>query len=124
MENILYFCNLMDSKRLQKVARLIQKDLGEILQMEASNLFEGAMITVTGVRVSADLSLARVYVSIFAVRGKKVEEIFELLEQKKALVRMKLAQRVRHQLRVIPEIAFFIDDSLDYMENIDNLLKS
>jgi ribosome-binding factor A len=114
----------MDSKRLQKVARLIQKDLGEILQMEASNLFEGAMITVTGVRVSADLSLARVYVSIFAVRGKKVEEIFELLEQKKALVRMKLAQRVRHQLRVIPEIAFFIDDSLDYMENIDNLLKS
>ncbi len=124
MENILYFCNLMDSQRLQKVARLIQKDLGEILQMEASNLFEGAMITVTGVRVSADLSLARVYVSIFAVRGKKVEEIFELLEQKKALVRMKLAQRVRHQLRVIPEIAFFIDDSLDYMENIDNLLKS
>lgn len=114
----------MEGKRLEKVARLIQKDLGDILQIEAVALFEGAMITVTKVRVSADLSIARVYVSIFPLRGKTTQEIFALLEEKSAFVRMKLAQRVRHQLRVVPELSFFIDDSLDYMENIDNLLKS
>ncbi|MDD4703340.1 MAG: 30S ribosome-binding factor RbfA [Bacteroidales bacterium] len=114
----------MDAKRLEKVARLIQKDLGEILQMEAVALFEGAMITVTMVRVSADLSVARVYVSIFALGGKSSMDIFKLLEEKNTLIRMKLAQRVRHQLRVIPQLSFFIDDSLDYMEKIDNLLKN
>lgn len=114
----------MDAKRLEKVARLIQKDLGEILQMEAVALFEGAMITVTKVRVSADLSVARVYVSIFALGGKSSMDIFKLLEEKNTLIRMKLAQRVRHQLRVIPQLSFFIDDSLDYMEKIDNLLKN
>ncbi|MCK9322127.1 30S ribosome-binding factor [bioreactor metagenome] len=113
----------MDSKRLEKVARLIQKDLGEILQMEAVALFEGAMITVTKVRVSADLSVARVYVSIFALKGKSTQEIFKLLEEKNTLIKMKLAQRVRNQLRVIPQLSFFIDDSLDYLEKIDNLLK-
>ncbi len=126
----------MDSKRLEKVARLIQKDLGEILQMEAVALFEGAMITVTKVtvinlqifvtkvRVSADLSVARVYVSIFALKGKSTQEIFKLLEEKNTLIKMKLAQRVKNQLRVIPQLSFFIDDSLDYLEKIDNLLKS
>ncbi|MDX9797621.1 MAG: 30S ribosome-binding factor RbfA [Bacteroidales bacterium] len=124
MKNKLYFCISMDAKRLEKVARLIQKDLGEILQMEAVALFEGAMITVTMVRVSADLSVARVYVSIFALGGKSSMDIFKLLEEKNTLIRMKLAQRVRHQLRVIPQLSFFIDDSLDYMEKIDNLLKN
>lgn len=114
----------MDETRLQKVARLIQRDMSEILQHEATALFEGAMITVTKTRVSADLSVARLYVSIFALRGKTSGDIFKLLEEKKTFLRMKLAQRVKSQLRVIPEISFFLDDSLDYLENIDNLLKS
>ena len=114
----------MDETRLQKVARLIQRDMSEILQQEATALFEGAMITVTKTRVSADLSVARLYVSIFALRGKTPGDIFKLLEEKRTFLRMKLAQRVKNQLRVIPEISFFLDDSLDYLENIDNLLKS
>lgn len=117
------FLQSMDNTRLQKVGRLIQKDLGLILQQEAQNLFEGAMITVTSVRVSADLSVARVYVSIFPIRSKTVEDIVKLLEEKKAFIRMKLAEKVRHQLRIVPNISFFLDDSLDYIENIDNLLK-
>lgn len=114
----------MDETRLQKVARLIQRDMSEILQQEATALFEGAMITVTKTRVSADLSVARLYVSIFAIKGKTSGDIFKLMEEKKTFLRMKLAQRVKNQLRVIPEISFFLDDSLDYLENIDNLLKS
>ncbi len=117
------FLQAMDNTRLQKVGRLIQKDMGLILQQEAQNLFEGAMITVTSVRVSADLSVARIYVSIFPVRSKTVEDIVKLLEEKKAFIRMKLAEKVRHQLRIVPHIGFFLDDSLDYIENIDNLLK-
>ena len=113
----------MDNTRLEKVSRLIQKDMGLILQKEAQNLFEGAMITVTSVRVSADLSVARIYVSIFPVRSKTVEDIFKLLEEKTAFIRMKLAEKVRHQLRIVPHIGFFLDDSLDYIQNIDNLLK-
>lgn len=114
----------MDETRLQKVSRLIQRDMSEILQQDATALFEGAMITVTRVRVSADLSVARLYVSIFPLRGKTVADIMKLLEEKKTFLRMKLAQRVKNQLRVIPNISFFMDDSLDYIENIDNLLKN
>ena len=113
----------MDSNRLQKVARLIQKDMGLILQSEARNLFNGAMITPTRVRVSADLSIAKVYVSIFALGGSKTEEIFDLIDKNKTLLRMKLAALERHQLRVIPSLSFFIDDSLDYSDNIERLLK-
>lgn len=113
----------MDNTRLEKVARLIQKDMGSIFQEETMALFEGAMITVTGVRVSPDLSLARVHVSIFPLRSKTVEEVFKLIEEKKTYLRMILAKRVRHQLRIVPELSFFIDDSLDYIEKIDELLK-
>ncbi|MDD4685583.1 MAG: ribosome-binding factor A, partial [Bacteroidales bacterium] len=63
------------------------------------------------------------YVSIFPIRSKTVEDIVKLLEEKKAFIRMKLAEKVRHQLRIVPNISFFLDDSLDYIENIDNLLK-
>lgn len=113
----------MDSNRLQKVARLIQKDMGSIFQAEAKRLFLGAMITPTKVRVSADLSIARVYVSIFAVGGTKPQEVFGLIEQNKAFLRMRLGNLERHQLRVIPALSFFIDDSLDYSDNIERLLK-
>lgn len=114
----------MDNNRLQKVARLIQKDMGEILRYESKNLFKGAMITVTRVRVSSDLSIAKIYISIFALSGVTTDEVFELVKANKPLLRNKLALMERNQLRIIPDLSFFIDDSLDYSENIDRLLKS
>jgi ribosome-binding factor A len=114
----------MDNNRLQKVARLIQKDMGEILRYESKNLFKGAMITVTKVRVSSDLSIAKIYISIFALAGVKTEDVYELVKDNKSALRNKLAIMERNQLRIIPDLSFFIDDSLDYSENIDRLLKS
>ncbi|MBQ2375876.1 MAG: 30S ribosome-binding factor RbfA [Bacteroidales bacterium] len=114
----------MDNNRLQKVARLIQKDMGEILRYESKNLFKGAMITVTRVRVSSDLSIAKIYISIFALSGVTTDEVFELVKANKPLLRNKLASMERNQLRIIPDLSFFVDDSLDYSENIDRLLKS
>lgn len=111
----------MESTRQSKIGRLIQRDLGEIFQMESRNLFGGKMISVTSVRVSPDLGLAKVYLSIFP--SKNTDETLTLIRKQVKNVRYILAKRVRHQLRIVPELAFFIDDSLDYIENIDNLLK-
>ncbi|KAB2867708.1 MAG: 30S ribosome-binding factor RbfA [Bacteroidales bacterium] len=110
----------MEGTRLQKVARLIQKDLGDIFQREGAALFPGKMITITSVRVSPDLALAKVYISIFPTKG--TDETLEQIRHQVKTLRLELGKRVRHQLRVIPELAFFIDDSLDYIENIDRLL--
>jgi len=111
----------MEGTRLTKVARQVQKDLGEIFQRQSQSLFQGRMITVTTVRVSPDLSVAKVYLSIFPTEKK--EEVFELIKQSTKTIRHELAQRIRNQMRIVPELAFFIDDSLDYIENIDRLLK-
>ncbi len=78
------------------------------------------MITITSVRVSPDLALAKVYISIFPTKG--TDETLEQIRHQVKTLRLELGKRVRHQLRVIPELAFFIDDSLDYIENIDRLL--
>jgi len=110
------------SKRQNKVSRLLQKDLGEIFRAESLNLFLGAMISVTVVRVSPDLSFAKVYISIFSPKNS-VEEIFDLVNQNSKKIRFLLGNKIKNQIRSIPELAFFIDDSLDYMENIENLLK-
>jgi ribosome-binding factor A len=111
----------MEGTRLTKVARQIQKDLGEIFQRQSQSLFHGRMITVTTVRVSPDLSLAKVYLSIFP--SEKKEEVLDQVKQSTKTIRHELAQRIRNQMRIVPELAFFIDDSLDYIENIDRLLK-
>ena len=113
----------MESNRLNKVARLIQKDMGDILRLEARRLFKGSLISVTKVSVSADLAVARVYVSIFSIDKTSKEEILALIDKNKKPLRTILAQKVKNQLRVVPDLAFFIDDSLDYAENIDKLLK-
>lgn len=110
----------MESTRLSKVSRQIQKDLGEIFQRQAQS-FMGKMVTVTSVRVSPDLGLAKVYVSIFPTENK--EETLELIKQQSKAIRYDLGQRIRNQMRAVPELAFYIDDSLDYIENIDRLLK-
>ncbi|MHC1703599.1 MAG: 30S ribosome-binding factor RbfA [Tenuifilaceae bacterium] len=112
----------MEGTRLIKVARLLQKDLGDIFQKEGVTLFRGKIITVTSVRVSPDLGLAKVYISIFP--ADKKEEVLKVAKEHTKHIRHELAQRVRHQLRIVPELAFFLDDSLDYIENIDKLLKS
>ena len=118
----LYLCK-MESNRLSKVARLIQKDMGDILRLEAQKLFMGSLISVTKVSVSADLALARVYISIFPIGKASIGDILALIEQNKKTLRTILAQKVKNQLRVVPNLAFFIDDSLDYAEKIDKLLK-
>lgn len=113
----------MSETRQNKVARLLQKELGDIFQKESMNLFRGALISVTAVRVAPDLSFAKVYVSIFAP-SKDEKELFESIQEKTKTIRQMLAQKVAKQLRIIPELAFHIDDSIAYQENIERLLHS
>ncbi len=111
----------MESKRQNKISRLIQKELAEIFLLESRHLFEGAMITVTKVNVTKDLSVARIYVSLYAVKDKN-----DLLTRIRLLtkeLRKQLGLRIRNQMRFMPELEFFMDDSLDYIENIEKLLK-
>ena len=111
----------MSSTRQSKIERLIQRDLGDIFQKGTSSLFKGKMITVTKVRISPDLSVARVYLSLFPVDDKK--EFIDYINEIAGQIRFDLGKRVRHQLRKIPKLTFFVDDSLDYIDNIDKLLK-
>lgn len=110
-----------ESTRQKKVAKLLQKELADIFLREAKNLFGNVFITVTIVRVSPDLSFAKIYLSLFQI--KDVNILMEKLNTEKWKIRKWLAERIKKQLRIVPEIAFFVDDSLDYLEKIDRLLK-
>jgi ribosome-binding factor A len=110
----------METTRQNKIARLIQKDLGMIFQQESRNLFNGAMITVTKVSVAKDLSVAKTYLSLFGVNDKAA--LLENIRSHTKVIRRELGSREHNQLRIIPELQFFLDDSLDYIENIDHLL--
>lgn len=115
----------MDSTRLQKVTRLLQKELSEIFQKEAK-LFGGAMISVTTVRLTNDLSLARVYLSIFdphSLGSQGAQNIIDVIKNQSWKIKQSLAAKIRNQMRKIPDLEFFIDDSLDYAQKIDDLLK-
>jgi len=112
----------MDSVRQNKIARLIQKELAVLFQAESKNLFPGRMITVTMVRVTPDLALAKVYLSVFPL--KKDEDIVAQVKPHSKHLRSILGQNIRHQVRVIPDLVFYLDDSMDYFERIDKLLKS
>lgn len=109
------------STRQLKVAREIQKDLAEIIRSKGMAVFGGAMVTVSEVRVSPDLSLAKTYVSIFP--SAKAEEVMKLLNDNVKTLRGELGHQVAKQLRIVPEIVFYLDSSLDYAEHIDELLK-
>jgi ribosome-binding factor A len=111
----------MESKRQDKINRLIQKDLSEIIREKSKDEFFSTMITVTKVSITSDLSYARVYVSIFELKYKK-EDILKLLKEKTPMLRKLLGDRERFQLRIIPELMFYIDDTLDYKQRIDELL--
>jgi ribosome-binding factor A len=110
----------METTRQQKISRMLQKELGEIFLLYARKL-QGTLITVTAVRVSPDLGIARTHLSIFPSE-KSTAVIAQVNADTKAL-RFDLGKRVRNQLRIVPELFFHVDDSLDYLENIDNLLK-
>ncbi len=111
----------MESTRQAKIARLIQKELSEILRLQTAKT-NGILVSVSAVRVSPDLSVARAYLSIFP--SEKGKDILENINRNARTIRYELGQKVRFQLRKIPELIFSLDDSLDYIENIDNLLKS
>ena len=111
----------MDSLRQNKVNSLLQKEVAGILQEEGRRLLPGGLITVTGVRVSPDLGVAKVYVSLFPVKDKAAA--LERIRDDAHHLRGVLGRRVGRQMRVIPELIFHLDDSLDEQEEIDKLLK-
>jgi len=111
----------MESKRQQKIGRQIQKDLGDIFQKEAAHLINGALVTVTGVKVTPDLSIARAYISILPENKK--EEILEGLNENLKMIRQRLGVRVRHQLRIVPELQLFFDDTQEYVDKIEKLFE-
>ena len=112
----------MESTRQKKVSRLVQKEMADIFLRKGSELAHGKMISVTKVRVSPDLSFAKIYISIYPSAGQDV--ILTAIQDHSPKIRFEMGQKVRKQLRIVPEIAFFIDDSLDYIDNIERLLKS
>lgn len=103
------------------MARQIQKDVAEILLKEAAPLVRGVMASVTTVRVSPDLNYAKIYFSIFPF--EKSAEVMRTLEENNWMIRRALGQRIRNQVKSVPELQFFLDDSLEYIANIDSLLK-
>jgi len=110
----------MKPERTEKVERLLQKDLGEIFLIYAKKNY-GIIISVTDVKVSSDLSLAKIYLSIFP--HEKAQNVFSLINIDTKHIRFELGKRIKNQLRIIPDLTFFLDDSLNYLEKIDELLK-
>ena len=110
----------METTRQNKIARLIQKELSEIFQKQTMHM-RGVLVSVSVCRISPDMSVARAYLSIFP--SERAEEIIKNINANMKSVRYELGTRVRYQLRIIPELKFFVDDSLDYAEHIDELLK-
>ena len=110
-----------ESTRQQKVGKQLQRDLAEIIREKGMTVYNGAMVSVTAVKVSPDLSLARVHLSILP--SSKAKDVLDIINSTSRELRYELGHRVAKQLRIVPELAFFIDDSLDYVERIDELLK-
>jgi ribosome-binding factor A len=110
----------MTTTRQHKVSRLLQKELGDYFQKNGSKITGGKMVTVTVVRISPDLGVAKVYLSIFP--GEGLEDALQAIVDKAGLIRRVMGKRLRHQLRHIPEFVFYLDDSLDYIDRIENLL--
>lgn len=112
----------MESNRQKKIAGIIQQDIVDVLQRAAQEGgLRGVLISVTKVNVTADLSIAKVYLSIFP--NKDAEELLKGIRSNTPLIRHELSQRTRHQLRRMPNLQFFIDDSLEYIDNIEKSLK-
>ena len=110
----------METTRQNKISRLIQKELSEIFLLQTKSM-NAVLVSVSAVRISPDMSIARVYLSVFP--SERSQEIVKNINDNMKSIRYELGTRVRHQLRIIPELKFFVDDSLDYAERIDELLK-
>ena len=110
----------MQETRLARISRLLQKELADIFQSQ-TRMMRGVLVSVTRVKISPDLSICTAYLSVFP--SDKGEELLENIRGNEKSVRYELGTRVRNQLRIIPELRFFLDDSLDYLEKIDGLLK-
>ena len=106
----------METTRQNKIARLLQKELSDIFLLQTKSM-HGVLVSVSAVRISPDMSVARVYLSIFP--SERADEIIKNINANMKSVRYELGTRVRYQLRIIPELKFFVDDSLDYAEHID-----
>ena len=111
----------MENTRQQKVAKQIQKDIADIFQREGAHLVRGLLVTVTTVRVSPDFGYAKIYVSVFPFEQHKA--LLATLEENNWFIRRQLGQRIRNQLKSVPELQFFLDDSLEYIVQIDEALK-
>ena len=110
-----------ESTRQLKVAKELQKHMAEIIRSKGMAAFGGALVSVSGVKISPDLSVAKIYVSVFP--SDKAEAVMEVLEENGRALRGELGSKVSKQLRIVPEINFYLDSSLDYVEHIEELLK-
>lgn len=111
----------METQRQEKIGRLIQKEMGMLFQKELSHFGQGGMMTITKAKISPDLSIAKVYVSILAVEEPK--KVIEELNENERDIRFAFGKKIKNQLRIVPHLKFFQDDSMEYYENIDRLLK-
>lgn len=110
-----------ESTRQLKVSSELQKDLAEIIRQKGMAFFDGALVSVSGVKISSDLSVAKVYVSIFP--SEKTEKVMGIILENARALRGELGREVRHQLRIVPELNWYVDGSLDYVMHIEELLK-
>lgn len=111
----------MASIRQEKYAKLIQKELASVFQEKSSSLFEGAFITISHVEVSPDLGYAKIFISF--LNGKNKETLFDLVNLHSKTVRHELAAKIRNQARKVPELHFILDDSLDYVQHMEEVFK-
>ena len=109
----------MESKRQQKFARVIQKDLGDIFQREGNNYLPNAMITVTKVRATPDLGIVRIFLSFFNVDDVNIA--LKTIREKSAEIRYTLGKRIKDQVRGVPQLEFFVDDTSEYVDRMDKL---
>lgn len=116
-----YLCSMTGSVRQQKFSRLIQKELSDIFQRDQRGILGNAFITIVDVRISPDLSVAKVYISMMLAPDKKV--VLDKLEVHKKEIRKALGVRIRNQARIVPELAFFIDEVEEKAQRMDELLK-
>ena len=112
---------MLEGKRQKQVATVIQKDLNEIFQRMGLTMLHGGMISIATVKITPDLFDARVYLSFFQVQDQ--QEALKHIQEKAWEIKKELTARVRHQLRSMPQLTFYIDDTLDYVDKIENLFK-
>jgi ribosome-binding factor A len=112
---------MIEGKRQKQVATVIQKDLNEIFQRQGLSMINGGMVSIASVKITPDLFDARIYLSFFKVNDP--QETLKIIQEKAWEIKKELTARVRHQLRSMPQLTFYIDDTLDYVDKMENLFK-